>query len=66
MSEGDINLRWRRCRREWREDRQVRRLLIGVHILMGEKAPAMLKNVNQAIVSGQVEPVEIVAVAGGR
>jgi len=40
--------------------------VIGVHILMGEKAPAMLKNVNQAIVSGQVEPVEIVAVAGGR
>jgi len=33
---------------------------------MGEKAPAMLKNVNQAIVSGQVEPGEIVAVAGGR
>jgi len=40
--------------------------VIGVHILMGEKAPAMLKNVNQAIVSGQVEPGEIVAVAGGR
>src|SRR5215471_9727278 len=35
--------------------------VIGVHILMGEKAPMMLKNVNQAIVSGQLEPVEIVA-----
>lgn len=40
--------------------------VIGVHILMGEKAPMMLKNVNQAIVSGQLEPVEIVAVAGER
>jgi ubiquinone/menaquinone biosynthesis C-methylase UbiE len=38
--------------------------VIGVHILMGEKAPMMLKNVNQAIVSGALEPVEIVAVAG--
>jgi hypothetical protein len=38
--------------------------VIGVHILMGEKAPMMLKNVNQAIVSGQLEPVEIVAVVG--
>jgi len=40
--------------------------VIGVHILMGEKAPVMLKNVNQAIVSGKLEPVEIVAVAGER
>ena len=40
--------------------------VIGVHILMGEKAPMMLKNVNQAIVNGQLEPVEIVAVAGER
>jgi ubiquinone/menaquinone biosynthesis C-methylase UbiE len=38
--------------------------VIGVHILMGEKAPVMLKNVNEAIVSGMLEPVEIVAVAG--
>lgn len=40
--------------------------VIGVHILMGEKAPMMLKNVNEAIVSGQLEPVEIVAVAKER
>lgn len=40
--------------------------VIGVHILMGEKAPMMLKNVNEAIVSGMLEPVEIVAVAGER
>jgi ubiquinone/menaquinone biosynthesis C-methylase UbiE len=40
--------------------------VIGVHILMGEKAPVMLKNVNEAIVSGKLEPVEIVAVAGER
>jgi len=40
--------------------------VIGVHILMGEHAPLMLKNVNQAIVSGTLEPVEMVAIAGER
>jgi len=40
--------------------------VIGVHILMGDKAPLMLKNVNQAIVSGTLEPVELVAVTGER
>ena len=38
--------------------------VIGVHILMGEKAPVMLKNVNEAIAGGKLDPVEIVAVAG--
>jgi len=38
--------------------------VIGVHILMGEKAPLMLKNVNAAIADGRLEPVEIVGVAG--
>ena len=38
--------------------------VLGVHILMGEKAPLMLKNVNTAIADGRLEPVEIVAVAG--
>jgi ubiquinone/menaquinone biosynthesis C-methylase UbiE len=36
---------------------------LGVHILMGEQAPLMLKNVNQAIVTGALEPVELGAVA---
>jgi len=36
--------------------------VIGVHILMGEKAPVMLKNVNEAVVSGKLDPVVIVAV----
>jgi hypothetical protein len=30
---------------------------------MGEQAPLMLKNVNQAIVTGALEPVELGAVA---
>lgn len=36
--------------------------VLGVHVLMGEKAPLMLKNVNTAIAAGKLEPVEIVAV----
>jgi ubiquinone/menaquinone biosynthesis C-methylase UbiE len=36
--------------------------VLAVHLLMGEKAPLMLKNVNQAIVAGTLEPVELVAV----
>jgi ubiquinone/menaquinone biosynthesis C-methylase UbiE len=36
--------------------------ILGVHILMGEKAPLMLKNVNQAIVVGTLDPVELVAI----
>jgi ubiquinone/menaquinone biosynthesis C-methylase UbiE len=36
--------------------------VLGVHLLMGEQAPAMLKNVNGAIMSGTLDPVEIVAV----
>jgi ubiquinone/menaquinone biosynthesis C-methylase UbiE len=35
---------------------------LGVHILMGEQAPLMLKNVNQAIVKGALEPVEVGAI----
>ena len=35
---------------------------IGVHIVMGEQAPLMLKNVNQAIAAGKLEPIELVAV----
>lgn len=38
--------------------------VIGVHLLMGEQAPVMLKNVNAAIADGRLEPLEIVAVAG--
>jgi hypothetical protein len=38
--------------------------VLGVHILMGEQAPLMLKNVNTAIANGKLEPIEIVAVAG--
>ena len=36
--------------------------ILGVHILMGDNAPLMLKNVNQAIIAGALEPVELVAV----
>jgi len=35
---------------------------LGVNLLMGELAPAMLKNVNAAIASGVLEPVELIAV----
>jgi ubiquinone/menaquinone biosynthesis C-methylase UbiE len=35
---------------------------LGVNLLMGELAPAMLKNINVAIASGVLEPVELVAV----
>jgi len=38
--------------------------LLGVHLLMGEQAPLMLKNVNAALGAGVLEPVELVAVAG--
>jgi ubiquinone/menaquinone biosynthesis C-methylase UbiE len=37
--------------------------VLGVHVLMGEQAPLMLKNVNMAIASGTLTPVEIVAIA---
>ena len=35
--------------------------VLGVHLLMGEQAPVMLKNVNTAIASGALDPVELVA-----
>ena len=38
--------------------------VLGLHILMGEQTPIMLKNVNQAIAAGALEPVELVAIAG--
>jgi ubiquinone/menaquinone biosynthesis C-methylase UbiE len=38
--------------------------VLGVHVLMGEQAPLMLKNVNMAIASGALTPVELVAIAG--
>ena len=38
--------------------------VLGVHILMGEQAPLMLKNVNMGIISGALTPVELVAIAG--
>lgn len=38
-------------------------LVLGIHLLMGEQAPLMLKNVNQAIASGALSPVELVAIA---
>ncbi len=37
---------------------------LAVHIVMGEQAPLMLKNVNQAIAAGKLGPVELVAVKG--
>ena len=36
--------------------------VLAVHLLMGDNAPLMLKNVNQAIAAGTLEPVELVAV----
>ena len=35
----------------------------GIHVLMGEQAPLMLKNVNMAIVAGALTPIELVAIA---
>jgi len=37
--------------------------VLGVQLLMGEQAPLMMKNVNEAIARGRLEPVELVAVA---
>ena len=37
---------------------------LGIHVLMGEQAPVMLKNVNMAIAAGVLTPVELVAIAG--
>jgi hypothetical protein len=37
--------------------------VLGVHVLMGEQGPLMLKNVNMAIASGVLTPVELVAIA---
>lgn len=36
--------------------------VLGVHLLMGEQAPVMLNNVMAAIVTGAMEPVELVAI----
>ena len=36
---------------------------LGLHLLMGEDAALMLKNVTTAIASGVLEPVELVAIA---
>ncbi len=38
--------------------------VLGVQLLMGEQAPLMMKNVNAAIMTGKLELVELVAVAG--
>ena len=35
--------------------------VLGVQLLMGERAPVMMKNVNAAISSGALDPVELVA-----
>lgn len=37
-------------------------LVLGIHVLMGEQAPLMLKNVNMAITSGALTPVEMVGI----
>jgi ubiquinone/menaquinone biosynthesis C-methylase UbiE len=37
--------------------------VLGIHVLMGEQAPLMLKNVYIAIASGALTPVELVAIA---
>jgi hypothetical protein len=39
-------------------------LVVGIHVLMGEQAPLMLKNVNMALTSGALTPMELVAIAG--
>ena len=39
-------------------------LVLGIHVLMGEQAPLMLKNVNTALISGALTPMELVAIAG--
>jgi ubiquinone/menaquinone biosynthesis C-methylase UbiE len=36
---------------------------LGIHVLMGEQAPVMLKNVQTAIASGALTPMELVAIA---
>ena len=36
--------------------------ILGVHVLMGEQAPLMLRNVNSAIADGRLDPVELVGV----
>ena len=36
--------------------------VLAIHLQMGDSAPLMLRNVNQAIVQGTLEPVELVAV----
>jgi ubiquinone/menaquinone biosynthesis C-methylase UbiE len=75
LEAAGLRVEHERGRRQFAEEEMQRRMsrgpsgtspVIGVHILMGDKAPAMLRNVNQAIVGGQLEPVEIVAVAGER
>jgi len=38
-------------------------LAMGIHVLMGEQAPLMLKNVNMAIANGALSPIELIAVA---
>ena len=38
--------------------------VMGIHVLMGEQAPLMLKNVQTAVASGAITPVELVAIAG--
>lgn len=38
--------------------------VLGVQLLMGEQAPVMMKNVEGAIASGALEPVELVAIKG--
>ncbi|HTS06466.1 MAG TPA: class I SAM-dependent methyltransferase [Candidatus Eisenbacteria bacterium] len=38
--------------------------VLAVNLLMGEKTPLMLKNVNQSILAGTMEPVELVAIKG--
>jgi SAM-dependent methyltransferase len=37
--------------------------ILGVHLLMGEQAPLMLKNVNTAMMAGSLDPVELIAIA---
>jgi hypothetical protein len=37
--------------------------VLGIHVLMGEQAPVMLKNVQMGVASGALTPVELVAVA---
>jgi len=68
LQEAGFRIEHQRERRQYALDflAKVRALpsppVLSVFILMGEQAPLMMKNVGEAIVSGTLEPAELVAV----